>query len=142
MTYQSLEFVEETRILAEMKIKNRGKIYFPWNKNRQAYFFSMKNKMMDLQVESTKLIFAMNFSVLHFLKFTSRMLQIAQILVSTFKIFPGEEACPQAHLKFPPFFISNSRLCLHIGIVGATLPGTWCSGVGDGTGLLLNVSSL
>ena len=29
----------------------------------------------------------MNFSVLHFFKFASRMPQIAQILVSTFKIF-------------------------------------------------------
>ena len=73
--YQSLEFVTEMRIVAEMKIENRGKLYFPWNKNRQAYFFSMKIKM----IESTKLIFVMNFSVLHFLKFASRMLQIAQI---------------------------------------------------------------
>ena len=28
--YQSLEFVTETRILTELKIENRGKIYFPW----------------------------------------------------------------------------------------------------------------
>ena len=40
-----------------------------------------------MQIEGTKLIFVMNFSVLHFFKFASRMPQIAQILVSTFKIF-------------------------------------------------------
>ena len=44
---------------------------------------------MDLwmQIEGTKLIFVMNFSVLDFFKFISRMSQIAQILVSIFKIF-------------------------------------------------------
>ena len=49
----------------------------------------MKIKMMDLwkQIKDTKLILVMDFSVLHFLKFASRMPQIAQILVSTFKIF-------------------------------------------------------
>ena len=42
-----------------------------------------------MQIEGTKLIFIMNFSVLDFLKFASRMPQIAQIkFVSTFKIFP------------------------------------------------------
>ena len=40
-----------------------------------------------MQVEGTKLIFVMNFSVLDFFKFASRMPQIAQILVSTFNIF-------------------------------------------------------
>ena len=51
----------------------------------------MKNKMIDLwmQIEGTKLIFVMNFSVLDFFKFASRMPQFAQIFVSTFKIFPG-----------------------------------------------------
>ena len=96
-------------------------MYFPWNKNRQAYFFSMKIKMMDLlmQIESTKLIFVMNFSVLHFLKFASRMLQTAQILVLAFNIFQGggrgggKEGW---HARGPPwkcppfFFISSSRL--------------------------------
>ena len=28
----------ETRILAKMKIENRGKIFFPWKTNSQAYF--------------------------------------------------------------------------------------------------------
>ena len=42
-----------------------------------------------MQIESTKLIFVMNFSVLHFFKFASRMPQIAQIFVLTFKIFRG-----------------------------------------------------
>ena len=47
--------------------------------------------MIDLwmQIEGTKVIFIMNFSVLDFFKFASRMLHIAQILVLTFKIFRG-----------------------------------------------------
>ena len=44
-----------------------------------------------MQIEGTKLTFIMNIGVLDFLKFPSRMPQIAQILVSTFKIFPGGE---------------------------------------------------
>ena len=35
---QSLEFVAETRILAKMKIENRGKNFFPQKTNSQAYF--------------------------------------------------------------------------------------------------------
>ena len=61
-----------------------------------------------MQIEGTKLIFIMNFSVLDFFKFAFRMPQIAQILVSTFKIFWG---------RMPPnppenvlFFLSSSRL--------------------------------
>ena len=42
-----------------------------------------------MQIEGTKLIFVMNFSVLRFFKLASRMPQIAQILVLTFKIFRG-----------------------------------------------------
>ena len=51
----------------------------------------MKIKMMDLwmQIEGTKLIFVMNFSVLHFFKFASRVPQIAKILVSTVKVSGG-----------------------------------------------------
>ena len=62
----------------------------------------MKIKMMDLwmQIEGTKLIFIMNFGVLKFLKFASRMSQIAQILVSTFKMFWG--SLPPRHLPLPP----------------------------------------
>ena len=61
--------------------------------NFSVYFFSMKIKMMDLwmQIEGTKLIFVMNISVLYFFKFASIMPQIAQILVSTFKIFRGAD---------------------------------------------------
>ena len=40
---QSLEFVAETRILAEMKIENRGKIYFPWKKNTTSILFFFEN---------------------------------------------------------------------------------------------------
>ena len=54
----------------------------------------MKIKMMNLwmQIEGRKLIFIMNFSVVDFFKFASRMSEIAQTLVSTFKIFPGGHA--------------------------------------------------
>ena len=45
---QSLEFGVETRILAEMKIENCGNKYFFVGKNGQAYFFTMKIKMIDL----------------------------------------------------------------------------------------------
>ena len=50
-TVESPEFVVETvqtRILAEMKIENRGTKYFPWEKIDKHTFFSMKMKMMDL----------------------------------------------------------------------------------------------
>ena len=70
----------EPGILADMKIENRGKIYFPWKKKSTSIpFFSLKIKMMDLwmQTEGTKLIFVMNFSVLDFFKFASGMPQIA-----------------------------------------------------------------
>ena len=41
--FQSLEFVAETRILAEMKIKNRGKKFFPQkNKLTSILFFFLK----------------------------------------------------------------------------------------------------
>ena len=50
-----------------------------------------------MQIESRKLIFIMNFSVLDFFKFASRMPQTALILVSTFKNFPGE------HTPGPPY---------------------------------------
>ena len=36
---RSLEFVAETRILAEMKIENRGKNFSAEKTNWQAYFF-------------------------------------------------------------------------------------------------------
>ena len=87
---QSLEFVMETRILAEMKSKIVDKYSVEYKST--SIFFSMKIKRIDLlmQIESIKLIFVMNFSVLHFLKFAPTMLQIAQILVLTFKIFWGE----------------------------------------------------
>ena len=44
---QSLEFVTETRILAEMKIKNRGK-KFSVGKKSTSIPFSVKIKTMDL----------------------------------------------------------------------------------------------
>ena len=51
---QSLEFIVEMRILAEMNIKNRGKNIYRGKKSTSK-FFSMKIKMMDLwiQIEGT-----------------------------------------------------------------------------------------
>ena len=66
---QSLEFVAETRILAEMNIENRGeKITSVGQKSDKHTFFSMKIKTMDLcmQIEGTKLTFVMSFSVLDY----------------------------------------------------------------------------
>ena len=48
----------------------------------------------------------MNFSVLHFFRFASRMPQIAQILVLTFQIFWVGGACPWTPLKTFLFFFS------------------------------------
>ena len=45
-----------------------------------------------MQIEGRKLIFIMNFSVLDFFKFASRIPQIVQILVLTFKNVLGEHA--------------------------------------------------
>ena len=62
-----------------------------------------------MQIEGTKLIFIMNFSVLEFFKFASRIPQIIQILVSTFKIFQGRwgrGACPQSPVEISSFFFS------------------------------------
>ena len=72
----------------------------------------MKIKMMDLwmQIEGKKLIFVMNFSVLDFFKFASKMPQIAQILVSTFNIFQGS-MLPNLPRYFLFFFFNNTRLC-------------------------------
>ena len=77
----------------------------------------MKIKMIDLwmQIEVRKLIFIMNFSVLDFFEFASRMPQTAQILVLTFKILRGEGGeCPRTLLDissffFLFFFLSNSQ---------------------------------
>ena len=51
----------------------------------------------------------MNFSVIYFFKFASKMPQIAQILVSTFNIFQkggrdGEGECPRIPLEISSFF--------------------------------------
>ena len=57
---QSLEFVAETRNLTEVEIENRGKDMFRGKKNRQAYLFSMKMKMMicecKLKVQNSYLL--------------------------------------------------------------------------------------
>ena len=58
-----------------------------------------------MQIEGRKLIFIMNFNVLDFFKFASRMPQIAQILVWTFKFF-FRGACPRAPLDMSSFFFS------------------------------------
>ena len=61
-----------------------------------------------MQIEVRKLIFIMNFSVLDFFKFASRMPQTAQILVSTFKIYRGS-MLPAPPRYFLFFFFSNSQ---------------------------------
>ena len=101
----------------EMKVENRGKIFFLWKKINKHTFFLMKIKMMDLstQIEGIKLIFVMNCSALHFFRFASRMPQIAHILVSTCKIFRRGgregEGMPLDPLQISSlFFVSNSRL--------------------------------
>ena len=73
--------VVETRILAEMKIENRGKYIFHGNT-----FFFYQIKMMDLwmQIEGTGPIFVMNFNV----HVPPPLLEISSF-----------------------FFISNSRFC-------------------------------
>ena len=67
-----------------------------------------------MQIEGTKLICNMNFSVLDFIKFASRMPQIAQILISTSKIFWGRWGDAPRFRTLEEisssFFISNSRL--------------------------------
>ena len=80
--------VNETRVLTGMKIENcREKIF-----SLQTFF---KTRWCR-QIESTKLIFIMKFSVLDFFKSASRMPKIAQILVSTFNILGGGGGgCPQ-----------------------------------------------
>ena len=41
--YQSLEFIVETRIFAEMKIKNQGTKYFQWGKKSTSILFFYEN---------------------------------------------------------------------------------------------------
>ena len=62
-----------------------------------------------MQIEGIKLIFIMNCSVLQFFKFTSRMPQIAQILVSTFKISWGGGGEGGGALGPPRNFLSIFR---------------------------------
>ena len=81
-----------------------------------------------MQTEGRKLIFIMNFSVLDFFKFASRMPQIAQILVSTFKNVPGEHAPGPPPPPPPPryflcCFFSNSRLLMLHNTVESKLCG-------------------
>ena len=64
-----------------------------------------------MQIEGTKLIFIINISVLDFFKFASRMPQIAQILVSTFKISPD----PPRNLLF--FFLEQFEALIYAIVV-------------------------
>ena len=92
--------------------KSWKRIFSVGKKSISILFFPVKIKMIGLWmlIEVWKLIFVINFSVLDFFKFTSRMPQTAQILVSTFKIFSGEHA-PGPPYIFPLilFFFSNSQ---------------------------------
>ena len=83
----------------------------------------MKIKIMDLwmKTEGRKLIFIMNFSVLHFFKFASRMPQIAQILVLTQNILGKHAPGPPriflfastAELSHPSEPQSRDLACWH-----------------------------
>ena len=70
-----------------------------------------------MQIEATKLIFVMNFSGLDFFKFASRMSQIAQILVSTFKIVRGW-GMPRTPLEITSFFPLAIPGCVKAGVGG------------------------
>ena len=70
-----------------------------------------------MQIEGTKLIFIINISVLDFFKFTSRMPQIAQILVSTFNIFQGGMP-PDPPRNFLFFFLEQFQALIQL----CTLP--------------------
>ena len=48
LPHQGLDFIVETSFLVEMKIENRGKIYFPWKKIDKQTFFPKKIKVMEL----------------------------------------------------------------------------------------------
>ena len=65
------------------------------------------------------MIFGMNFNVLDFFKFTSRIPQIAQILVSTFKIFQG--GIPPNPLEISSFLLAISGSVLLIRLDRTTL---------------------
>ena len=66
-----------------------------------------------MQIEVRKLIFIMNFSVLDFFKFASRMPQTAQIFVWTFKIFRGSMH-PDPPRYFLFFFSSLAVLKIRV----------------------------
>ena len=96
--------------------KLRGKNSF---RGKKSTIFFLRTARRCRQMEGTKLIFIVNFSVLEFFKVASRMPQIAQVLVSTFKNFRRWGAGgipPNLPRKFLFFFISNSRLCTIHGI--------------------------
>ena len=95
------------------KSKFVEKNIFCWKKIDKHTIFPMKNKVIDLwvQIEVRKLIFIMNFSVLDFFKFASRMPHTAQIFVSTFKIFRGSmPPDPPRYFLFFFFFFSLAIL--------------------------------
>ena len=83
-----------------------------------------------MQIEGIKLILVMNCSVLHFFKFASRMPQIAQILVSTFKIsyfslaIPGSEVYKKSRIFAPSLsqrsqfnHVTAGKLLMHEGLL-------------------------
>ena len=84
-----------------------------------------------MQIEGTKLIFIMSISVLDFFKFTSRMPQIAQILVSTFKIFRGSMP-PDPPRNFLFFFHEQFQtLILYLQFLCKTFDSTFVLVVHD-----------
>ena len=90
---QSLDSSRKWGFSRKWKLKIVEKKFRLGEKINKHTFFPMKIKMMDLwmQIEGRKLIFNMNFIVLDFFRFASRMPQgqTIQILVLTFKICRG-----------------------------------------------------
>ena len=89
--------VAETDSCGNESHKSLNKIFSKAKKSTSILFFLWKLRWTSdlwMQIEGRKLMFIVNFSVLDLIRFASRMPQITQILVSTFKHFPGEYAPP------------------------------------------------
>ena len=83
----------EVLLLAEPGIRrgneNRKSLEKVFSMGKKPKYTFFKQTVAVDKYRYTKAIFFMNLSVLDFFKFASRMPQIVQILVSTFKIFRG-----------------------------------------------------
>ena len=97
---QRLEFVMETRIVAEMKIKNCGTNYVPWGKNWQAYFFFYEQNYGG-SVHANwrwKTDFHYEFQCSRFLQICLQNASNCTDCGLDFQIFPGEHASTSPHI--------------------------------------------